>query len=486
MNGCTRARYDSTAQRQAGAVAIMFMLLLAVMLGFMGFALDLAQLYNRRMELQGIADAAAAAAAGELAGTSAGVANAVAQAAVAAGRLHYQYNTQPLNWTDAALRFSSDPAAPDAAWVDAGTAQAAPDGLLYVKADTSALTAATGTVYAAFMKGLSAELASSSVSGRAIAGRPTIMATPLAICAMSPTAQASRNNGGNVELVEYGFRRGVPYDLMQLNPNASTPANFLVDPVDPAGTIGSAANLATAVVGPFICTGSMQIGRLMGGTITVQSPFPLAQLFQQFNSRFDQYPGGLCSPNAAPPDFNIKSYVYNAAVPWMGTARNGQASDRQQDANKLWTKADLPPSGSGANSAAMYGPLWSYAKAVPFPQALPEPYGGYTTFATGAWTTLYAGAPTAVAYPQPTPYMAGAGANFQAPAIARRPGVRNRRVLNIPLLACPVAAGATTSATVLAIGKFFMTVPATATNLFAEFAGIVPEQSLAGPVVLYQ
>jgi Flp pilus assembly protein TadG len=484
-----KARYDLAARPQAGAAAIVFVLMIAVMLGFMGFALDLAQIYNRRLELQSVAEAAAAAAAGQLTGTSAGVANALTQASAAAGRLRYQYNKQQVAWLDPALRFSSDPAAPDDAWLDAGAAQAAPLGLQYVKADTSLLAAATGAVPTAFMKVLSPGLASTSTSGRAIAGRPTIMVTPLAICAMSTNPAVSRSNAGSVELVEYGFRRGVAYNLMQLNPNANVPANFLVDPIDPVGTLGSAANMATAVVGPFVCAGSMQIGRLSGGTITVQSPFPLGQLFQQLNSRFDQYPGGLCSPNAAPPDFNIKSYVYNNAIPWMGTARDGQASDMQTDANKLWTRADLVPHDSDTNTAPMYGPLWSYAKAVPFAAYTPgvaEPTAGYSTFTTASWPTLYSpGVPTAVGYPANTPYLTNAGANFLAPSAVHRPGQRNRRVLNISLLSCPVGAGATASASVLAVGKFFMTVPATATTLFGEFAGTVPEQSLGGPVVMY-
>jgi hypothetical protein len=58
--------------------------------------------------------------------------------------------------------------------------------------------------------------------------------------------------------------------------------------------------------------------------------------------------------------------------------------------------------------------------------------------------------------------------------------------LNVPLLSCPVAGGSNVSATVLAIGKFFMTVPATSTTIHAEFAGVVPEQSLGGPVELFQ
>jgi hypothetical protein len=39
---------------------------------------------------------------------------------------------------------------------------------------------------------------------------------------------------------------------------------------------------------------------------------------------------------------------------------------------------------------------------------------------------------------------------------------------------------------VLAIGKFFMTVPADANGIYAEFAGATSQEEIAGPVELYQ
>ena len=487
MKGLASLRDRARAPRVDGAAAIVFLLMLPVMLGFIGLALDLAQLYNRKLEMQSVADAAAIAAAGELVGTSTGITNAVAQAAIAAGRMHYQYKTQSVVWSDAAIKFSATPSAPDSGWVDAGAAQAAPDGLLFAKVDTSALAAETSAVTTMFMGVLAPSLATASANARAIAGRTSIMTVPLGICAMSPAAATSRSNAGAAELIEYGFRRGVSYNLMQLNPNASTPENFLLDPIDPPGTVGPTTNMVISVVAPFVCAGSMPLGRIAGGALTVQRPFPLSQLYQQLNSRFDQFPVGLCDVNAAPPDFNVKSYLYNTAIPWMSTSRNGQAADIQIDPTKLWTKADLAAPNS--NTAPVYGPLWSYAKAVPYAAytpGVPEPAGGYSTFPASAWSTLYvSGPPTANAYPATPPYSASGGANFLAPSSAHKPGLRNRRVLNIPLLSCPVPAGATSSATVLGIGKFFMTVPATATSIYAEFAGAVPEQALSGPVVLY-
>lgn len=472
-----------------GAAAIVFTLLLAVMLGFIGMAVDLAQVYNRKLELQTVADAAAMAAAAELNGTAAGVANALAQAATAASRMHYRYKNQSIAWSDAAIQFSSSPTAPDAGWLDAGSAQSAPDGLLYAKVDTSKLAAETGQVATAFMSVLSPSLASTSTGSRAVAGRASLLVTPLAVCAMSTAAAAPRSNAGAAELVEYGFRRGVAYDLMQLNPNAATPENFLLDPIDPPGITGAASNLTSTMAAPFVCAGNVALNRVKGGAVTVRRPFPLDELYQQLNSRFDQYPGGLCNVNAAPPDFNVKSFHYITAIPWMSSARDGQAADSWSDGTRLVTRADLVAPYSNTNTAQQYGPLWSFAKAVPYTAyaaGVPEPSAGYSTFATSAWVNLYApGPPTAVAYPVTPPYQASGGANFLAPSPAHKPGLRNRRVLNVPLLSCPVPSGSITPATVLGIGKFFMTVPATTTSLFAEFAGVVQEQALGGTVVLY-
>lgn len=481
-------RLSTNGQRtaQRGAVAIMFLVLTLLLLGLFGLALDLAQIYNRHNELEDIATGVALAAAHELNGTQAGVTSALARAATEASSMRYQYNSTSVTWSDAAIKFAASSSAADGEWLDAASAQSSPNGLLFAKVDTAALAPAMSTVNSIFMQ-LFTGSSATTTSGQAIAGRSSIRVTPLAICALSSTPAAARiNSAASVELVEFGFRRGVAYDLMQLNPNVTTPVNFVIDPIAPLGTLGSSANMDPSLVGPFVCTGTMPMGRVMGAPITVQSPFPLAALFQQLNSRFDQYAGGLCSPNSAPPDFNIKSYLYNAAIPWMSTARKAQTAQTTNYGDKLWTIADPLPM-LPANTADLYGPLWAYAKAVPFAAysaGTPEPASGYATFATTNWSTLYPGNPIASSYPSPTPYMASSGANFLAPSTANKPGLRGRRVLNIPLLSCPVATGTATLATVLGIGKFFMTVPATATSISAEFAGAVPEQSLAGDMEL--
>nr|WP_315392466.1 pilus assembly protein TadG-related protein [uncultured Duganella sp.] len=484
------SRKASSIRRQCGAIALIFALMLTVLIGFIGMALDLSRVYNRQLELQAIANVAALAAARQLNGTSSGVANAMAEAAVATSALKYEYSQLSIAWDSTALSFSPSP---NGGWVDAGTAQNSPAGLNYVRVDTGKLGSAIGTISFTLMPVLSESLKSTEVAGIAVAGRSTIDVAPLAICALSNQEASSRTNSGpppSVELVEYGFRRGVAYDLMRLNPNGTDAETFVIDPFSPPGVAGKLANVAPELVGPFVCTGQVAMPRVFGGPITVARPFPLDSLFNQFNSRFNLYPNSVCSYATAPPDTNIKSYTFGSGTPWMSVAPAGQGAQETTADGRLRTVADPLPRPAGT-TAVMYGPLWTYARAVPFASYVAgaiEPAGGYTPFATTAWNTLYGPvAPTAAAsYPSgvSTPYRAGSGGNFQAPPSAHK-GVANRRVLNVALLSCPVDTGMIATATVLAIGKFLMTVPATPSHLYGEFGGVVPEKSLNGSVELY-
>jgi hypothetical protein len=474
-------------RHQDGGVAVIFIVAIVVLLGICGLALDVGLLYNRKVELQNVADAAALGAARKLNGTASGISDALAAASTAATSLKYEYDLSTIDWSASAIKFSTSPDR-DGSWVDAGTATGIAARIFYVKVDTTQLDG-IGDVSTSLMSVLSPELATVTASSDAIAGRTEIDVGPLAICAMSTNPAESRTNSASyVELVEYGFRRGTSYDLMKLNPAGTEPANFVVNPLATPGSAGSPSDVLPSTVGPYVCTGTLGIPRLAGDTIAVEQPFPLGSLYKQLNSRFDQYEDDLCNFRGAPPDFNVRSYVYTSmpsTFPWMTTAPAGQAAASSLSGGKLRSIADLPPPGG---TAAEYGPVWAYAKAVPYSAyvpGVPEPSpNGYTPFTTASWSALYGGQ-TVGSYPggTSTPYKAGAGVNFSAPSAAHSPGAKGRRVLNVPLLSCsPAPAG---SATVLAIGKFFMTVPATATSVAAEFAGAVPLQNVEGKVRLF-
>jgi hypothetical protein len=282
----------------------------------------------------------------------------------------------------------------------------------------------------------------------------------------------------------------VSYDLLNLNrPDATAGQTFVVNPLATTTPITDVATLA-----PFICTGTMAMTRLTGGRVTVSSPFPMSNLYFHLNSRFGSYtaPTAPCDAASAPADVNVKQYTYNGGSPWMAKTPSGQSATLLRSDNRRWTIVG-PDATPGGTTDVQYGPLWSYAKAVQYSSYQlagdPEPAGGYGTFDTSAWSTLYPPGPTTsttTPYPSssdtPTPYSYTSGTTFYSAPQTSNKSVAKRRVLNLPLLACPVTGN---KATVVGIGKFFMTVSASAGSLYGEFAGLAPEQALGAQVALY-
>lgn len=478
-------------RKQRGAFGIMTVVLLLVIFGMCGLAADLARMYNRKVEMQLVVDSVALAAAAQLDGTDTGIGNALAAAQKAANNLGFNYNQSAVQWSSDAISFASSPYA--TSWTDASSAIGKSADLFFVKVDTSRLDASHGHVDLLFMPIIAGDTTSVQVNNRAIAGRSSVNILPLAICAMSQIEGAARD----AELVEYGFRRGISYDLMQLNPNGMTKgANYLVNPVAPAGTTGASVAARLDVIRPFVCTGTLAIRpfRLAtpstsGSKITVEPDFPLASLAPQLNSRFGNYASPCTSANA-PPDTNVKPYTYSSALSWMNNVPAGQSAQSRTTSTSLVTIADLAPADiPNGTTPDMYGPLWLYAKPAPFSAykpGLPEPASGYSTFGPNDWASLYPkGTPqlkSGSSYPSPTPY--GSSAQSQSPPAGTK-GVASRRVLNVPLLRCPAPPGSPVTAEVLGIGKFFMSVPATDLQLNAEFAGLAQPSSLVGQVELY-
>lgn len=493
----------SRRDRQDGAFAIMFIPLLIVMIGFCGLAIDAGLIYNRKVDVYGIAKAAALAAARELNGTPAGIAAARAAAKETAEALRYQhYNAGAIvSWSDDALSFS-DSSDGNGAWIASasagGSSSATLSGLYFARVDTAQLAPEIGAVNTFFMRILASSLSSIQVSDSAVAGRTSLNVTPIGVCAMSSDAAAVRtaSSGASTlsELVQYGFRRGVSYDLMNLNPvtGSTAPLRFAVNP--DAARAAAGHSFGVSDLEPFVCSGSMWAQHLTGRAVRVSelpSSSPLASLRPALNTRFDLYGGTACTPRGAPPDVNIKAYAYDLAgeVKWMSPNSGSRSAERANSRNKIETVADVtdPPASPG-----MYGPLWAFARAVqaPSPLTTPEPASGYTSFAAGKWPDLYKSGPTAPSYPSNPPYQSGVASSghYVAPSAANRPlAVPRRRVLNIPLLECLSASpsGTNTQATVKGIGKFFMTVQATDETLIAEFAGLASEQSLSGQVELF-
>lgn len=475
--------------------------LLVLIIVMCGMALDSAMLYNRYIELNGMARAVAEAAAKQLNGTAAGITAAQTVAKETAERFSYQYG-RSIGWNDDAIKFGTTPDR-SGTWLSA--AAATPSTAYFVKVDALGLGASFGEVRTMFIRIFSDETPIVSVNSSAIAGRTGLDVVPIAICAMSDLAATERTHPGlaDSELVEYGFRRGVSYDLMQLNPKGTQPARFVLNPVAAPGSTSTSFN--TSILAPFMCVGSTWISHLSGGRIKVSSlpsTSPLNAVFASLNSRFDSYTQNQCHHVSAPPDDNIRQYSYDKTngAPWMVPATGTVAATTTTERGLLETVADIPAPGTSLSTinAGSYGPLWSYAKPVKYAHhsnGKSERYTGVETFATGDWGKLYTAGVSATGYPNAfsysTPYapigMSNPGTVSLVATARREFDVPNRRVLHIPLLSCSdgVPSGANTSATVAGIGKFFMTVPATKDSLVGEFAGSMSESSISGPVEVF-
>lgn len=484
-----------TSARQGGAMAVIFGVVMIPLLGFCALAIDVGMVHNRGAEMKNLAETIALSAARNLNGTASGVDNAMTAAQAIASTFKYKNYTSTISWSAASVRFSDSPDR-NGTWLDSSAARAAPKRIYYIKVDTGEFADA-GTVFPAIMPVLSSQFSVLNISTDAVAGRTGMEVAPLAICVMADQPATSRNNAaGYDELVEYGFRRGVAYDLMQLNPVGTTPLNFVVNPLAMPGTAGNAADMTGSAIEPWACSGTISIPRVTGDAIAVKSPFPLGELYHQLNSRFDAYDVPPCTSHGAPPDYNVKAYDYTkipGAFPWFAAAPTGQTAAKSTVGGRLQTVADLSPAylATAGIPPADFGPVWTYARAAKFSAytagAL-EPSTGYATFDTTSWPSLYGGQ-TVNKYPSllsttGTPYKPGSGNNLAYPASAHRPGLRDRRVLNVPLLSCATAP--TNSADVVAIGRFFMTVPATASVLAAEFAGVMPLERIEGYVGLFK
>ena len=470
-------------QRQRGAMLIAFSILLIVVLGFIGLAVDVGMVIGRKTELQNLADNAALAAAAELTGTPEGLLAAVAKArSSAADRSAWRRRMDGAILSEASIRFASAAHAPASEWHAAG---AVPDAAaaLFVRVDTQASEPSLGKVATAFLGAWSPALRTLDTSARAVAGRSSLHLTPLAICALSASPASPRTNAAllpAVELLEYGFRRGVAYNLLKLNPNGPAPEHFILNPLGQPGVLGPAMEVGDASVLPFVCSGTVLYPRIGSAAVHVHRPFPAA-LWPAFNARFNQHAGSGCHPVTAPPDTNIRAYPNTAANWWM--TNTPDAPSALSTGNPLLSVAD-PESNATPPALGSYGPLWSFSKAVRYNSARPP--GGYLPFATSDWPKLYPASPAAPAaksgYPATPPYRT---LGFQT-APTGNTGVAQRRLLHIPLLACPLPAGSDVLAQVRGIGRFFMTAPASNGVLSAEFAGLANEGSLMGPAELLQ
>lgn len=512
--------------QQRGAVAVMTgLLMLLVLIPVAGLVLDLGHLYIVKSELQNLADASALAAAKDLDNSTAGVNKAVATGKALAQKNRYNFGST-MTLEDANFRFATSPEGP---WYSVADTLANPSGRGFVEVNTKTggYSGAPTSISTFLMR--VAGRNSTETFGAAVAGRFTISVTPIGICAVDPLHRtASYNYGTFTELVEFGFRRGVTYNVFGLGSlGGSSSDPYQINPINspPNGCVPG--NSSANVTAPFMCVGNSAVLPTGIGQVYTNTGMT-ASLDKALNSRFNDYTGGSqCSAASAPPDVNVKEYPckqgdadcvsnngnVNSITPpikWMepgGNAIPSQMSVSTVTNSGATTpryalphEASVPtasvpriaPAG-GPALFAEYGPLWSYGRPVRsdgntlvLPSEANDTSGGGNKMygSLGGANNYFATYPTIAgngfpANTAPAPYnQTGDSDYFQSPA--GRPGVPDRRILNIVLIDCstpPVGSGACGVMNVVGIGKFFMQRKAdfsgSPKKLHVEFTGLV-------------
>lgn len=514
-------------QHQRGAVAIMLGLSIFVLFGFMALAIDLGRTYVVRTELQNAADAAALAGAKQLNQTQKGVwdstnpnNSAVGRAINIAAQNSFKFSA-PVAITIANLSVGSCP--DDGCMVPASsiTSDAAAAGKTFLKVDIP--SGALATFFAVVpTTAAGTGTPSTSTYGRAVAGHFVTQIIPMGVCAIDLIQGGIRPSGAGNELTEFGFRRGIAYNIPALNPLGGASGDPLwINPLNaPPGTCNP-ANSSTNILKPFVCTGTSTVVTTVPGQVYANTGGSYGPLETALNSRFDDYAGGpnACDPASAPPDVNVRPYDIanpNAAPPILPPPPPMKAwSPRNwmlEPVLPVLPVNTLPERQSiEINSATgkpydptiqQYGALWSYSRAVRAVGSSPNATAG-APFDLADWPSLYAdnsaditstGYPAAPSIPPfpagslAAPYNTSSGAYFDPPSGAH-PGKRNRRVLNVAILDCGVlVAGpglACAALPVVGVGKFFMQTKANLTGgtkaIETEFAGLI--NPLPSPVV---
>ena len=514
----TRSEYR---KNERGAVAIIFGLTVVVLFAMGGVVLDLGHLYIAKAELQNAADAAALAGAKDLNETTPGINAAVATAQTISAKNKYNFSTD-VTLALANIQFGPSP---DGPWATVAEAQASPQGKTFIKVDTGLKVLGTYLMRVAGVDNV-------STFGLAVAGRFVNNVTPIGVCAVDPATKTARYSYPQpdgtelTELVEFGFRRGVTYNLFGLNPLADGPFDpYLLNPVDSPPSACNPANSSADFTAPFMCSGTSAVVSAGSGKVYTNTGLTAA-LAASLNSRFNDYSGpSKCIPASAPPDANIKEYpckgtadptcvnTSNPSVPipppvkWMERGGTDNIPNREFVAlagpkpNYQLPSSSTPSVPAPSSTFAQfpdYGVLWSYGPTYQFDASSSSKAGTAFTPEQANLNPMYSTAIPAVPYFDTTsveryPTTAGTGFPAGTPAAPYNQisgpyflsggasGVRNRRILNIVLVDCtvaPVGPAACGEKTAGGVGKFGMQVKADFSGgpnrqLNVEFAGLL-------------
>lgn len=473
-------------QRQAGSLSVAFAFILIIVVGVLGMGVNLALITIRRAELQNVADDAAIAAARALDGSLAGLAKAQADARTVVEANRYNFG-QRFEFSASALSFATSLAAPD--WKAAGAVNAGNvDAMRFVRIDAGQLDDAASTISLPFLT--PDRDRDFAVSALAVAGPTVSQLAPLAICAIDKDVQYGKRTyaGGVEELVEYGFRRGVSYNLLDLNPLGGTPQHFLVNPLDEgdAALVHDVSDPAKVL--PFACAGMMPLMHL--DRLHVTAGFPSA-LALALNGRFDDYSNGCQPVGSSAPDSNVKQYDASARL-WMNATPGLPGAKPFVNSSGARLNVADPASVPAGVTAADYGYVWAYVRPVRYDAAATGHAGAQFSgaaslallypVASGGQVNMLAGVHGSTDASRPYPTTVGPATYRQSPTSGRG-ATLGRRVLHVPLLRCPVSGNA---ADVAGIGRFMMMSKSDGTTLWAEFGGLDTQGSLGYNFTKYQ
>ncbi|MDI1244348.1 MAG: pilus assembly protein TadG-related protein [Rhodoferax sp.] len=448
-------------QGQRGAVAIMFGLSLLVLFGFMALVFDLGRTYVVRTELQNAADAAALAGAKQLNQTAAGVDSAAAYAIAMAAQNSFNFST-PVTISKSNLSAGSCP--DDACMVPVTniTTDVQAADKIFLKVDIPSGGLATFFARVPSTVG-GTGTQETRTYGRAVAGYFMRDMTPIGICAINTAKGGVRTSVAGNELTEFGFQRGVSYNIMELGPLGGSGQPYLINPVDAWGsTTCDPSHSSAPYTSAFVCTGTSAAalkapGNVFGNTGISSGPIQVA-----LNSRFNL---NACAPQ----DTNVKTYSFGTTG--AGYPANWMEPDPTRQSIRTDSASNKPVNNP---SFADYGVLWTYSRAVKAVGTSPSASAG-DPFDLNDWLALYGGTAVTSNYAPNGSAPYSATGVFVTPPPAP-PGLSDRRVLNIAIVNCAASTGSGCNSTIqiVAVGKFFMQVKADLPkDINAEFAGLI-------------
>ncbi|MES2129179.1 MAG: TadE/TadG family type IV pilus assembly protein [Pseudomonadota bacterium] len=495
-------------RREDGAVALVFGLSLTTLLIALGLVIDLAHLYIVKTELQNAVDSAALAGATAVNSDTSGVNAAVTKATTFGGKNNYNFSNA-VSIAASNIHFGSSPTGP---WLSQADALLSPTSTSYVKVESGTISIST---YLMGIAGISTVTASAS----AVAGRGLTDVAPLGVCAIDPSNKTNRRGPFQItagldeyELLEYGFRRGITYNMGNMGPIAGNADPILINAVDSTSGSCTPSHSSTAFTVPFICTGTSAAGATGATSAYANTGGSYGAVERALNSRFDVYTGGgqgvgtNCGTTSGSPDRNIKEYKTNTnpggpkawmsanptqqAISWSGTKPEGFDFVATTNLPTDYKKNGQPL------TAQHFGVLWSYSRGV---RAVGSsaPYTAGTAFSTADWNKIYVAqdgtSPTTSAgYPSggltASPYSQTSGNYYSAPS--HTPGT-SRRQMKLVIVNCNTLttnAMSCKSLPILGVGSFFLQTQANLNgsnrDVYLEFGGLVAS-SIASDIRLY-